>query len=260
MDLVEHDHLTGLAYSPPPSGRRMTTLGWLLDTIRRRRAGRVVLSSLTGMLFVAGAGMFAFPFFTDIYTNEFLQRSLEDEFASITVDSFEDWEAQVANQQGAALTKIAIPAIGLETLVVEGTSPAALRAGAGHYPNTPLPGQDGNVAIAGHRTTYGRPFNEIDRLRPGDTIWLATPVGDHRYEVVAPPDSWVDQDGVKGYPYITLPTDWNVIDQTSVKSLTLTSCHPKGSAAQRIIVRAQLVESLPPGSYEAQKASAAARS
>lgn len=256
MDVNESEP-QGLAYAPPQPGRRTTTLGWMLDSIRRRRSGRILLSSLTGILFLTGAGMFAYPFFTDIYTNEFLQRSLEDEFESITVDSFEEWKAQVSNQQGAALTKIAIPAIGLETLVVEGTSPDALRAGAGHYPNTPLPGQDGNVAIAGHRTTYGRPFNQMDRLRPGDTIWLATPIGDYRYEVVAYPSNWVDDDGQAGYPYITRPTNWDVIGATPAPSLTLTSCHPKGSARQRIIVRAQLMERLEPGSYEAQKTTSA---
>ncbi|MDX1511917.1 MAG: class E sortase [Nitriliruptorales bacterium] len=216
-----------------------------------------MLSSLTGLLFLSGAGMFAYPFFTDIYTNQFLQKSLEEEFDAITVDSFEEWEAQVSNQQGMALTKIVIPAIGVETLVVEGTSPDALRAGAGHYPNTPLPGQNGNVAIAGHRTTYGKPFNQIDVLDAGDTIWLITPVGDYRYTVVKYPDSWTDLDGQAGYPYITRPTDWDVIAPTAVPSLTLTSCHPKGSARERIIVRAELTEKLPPGSWESQQSTPA---
>ena len=81
--------------------------------------------------------------------------------------------------------RIAIEDIELETLVVEGTSAAALRAGAGHYPSSPLPGEVGNVAIAGHRTTYGRPFNRLDELDAGADIWLSTPVGDYRYEVVA---------------------------------------------------------------------------
>ena len=61
-----------------------------------------------------------------------------------------------------------IPALNVDTVVVEGTGATALRAGAGHYPNTPLPGEEGNVAIAGHRTTYGKPFANLDRLAVGD--------------------------------------------------------------------------------------------
>ena len=66
---------------------------------------------------------------------------------------------------------------------MEGTSASALRAGAGHYPQTPLPCEGGNVAIAGHRTTYGKPFANVDRLAKGDVIVLETPVGSCTYEV-----------------------------------------------------------------------------
>ena len=72
-------------------------------------------------------------------------------------------------------------------MVVEGTGASALRAGAGHYPNTPLPGEEGNVAIAGHRTTYGKPFANLDRLKPGDEIILETPVGKYTYKVSRDP-------------------------------------------------------------------------
>jgi sortase A len=116
---------------------------------------------------------------------------------------------------------------------------AGRRAGAGHYPNTPLPGQDGNVAIAGHRTTYGKPFNRVDELNVGDRIWLITPVGEYEYEV--------SKD-----PWVTGPRDWSVIEPTSAPSLTLTTCHPKGSAAERLIVRAELVDSHRVGTYRAQ--------
>ena len=58
-----------------------------------------------------------------------------------------------------------IPVLGVDVVVVEGTTASALRAGAGHYPETPLPCELGNVGIAGHRTTYGKLFNQIDRLK-----------------------------------------------------------------------------------------------
>src|SRR5439155_8227966 len=75
----------------------------------------------------------------------------------------------------------------VDVVVVEGTTPSALKAGAGHYPGTPLPCEDGNVAIAGHRTTYGKPFANIDQLRTGDLITLDTPVGSCIYEVSGDP-------------------------------------------------------------------------
>ena len=98
---------------------------------------------------------------------------------------------------------------------------SALRAGAGHYPQTPLPCEPGNVAIAGHRTTYGKPFHNLDLLKPGDTIVLETPIGSCTYKMVPP-------------PFIVAPTDTSVVDPTPVPTLTLTTCHPKGSARQRL--------------------------
>lgn len=242
----------GFEMPEPVRQRRTSASGFLLDAFRRRRSGRALLSALTGILFLSGAGMFAYPFFTDLYTEQVVQNRLEDEFDRIQVQTFEEWEAEIVGATGKPLTKIVMPDIGVETLVVEGTSPAALRAGAGHYPNTPLPGQVGNVAIAGHRTTFGRPFNRVDELEQGAVVWLVTPVGDFEYRVSAPPDGWVDGNGNPANPYITDPKDWSVIAPTANATLTLTTCHPKGSAKERLIVRAELVESHPPGYYDTQ--------
>jgi sortase A len=225
----------GFAMADPVTDERSSAFGFLLDAVRHRPVGRHFLSGVIAVLFISGAGMFTYPFFTDVYTNQFVQDRLATEFDRVEVESFDDWEA--ALEPGRPLTKIAIPDLGVETLVVHGTSPQVLRAGAGHYPNTPLPGQAGNVGIAGHRTTYGKPFNRIDELQPGDPVWLATPVGDFEYEV--------SRD-----PWITGPKDWSVVESTIEPSLTLTTCHPKGSAAQRLIVRAELVRSHPPGKYD----------
>ncbi len=111
--------------------------------------------------------------------------------------------------------------------MVEGTGASALRAGAGHYPNTPLPGEEGNVAIAGHRTTYGKPFANLDHLAVGDQIVLETPIGRHVYRVARA-------------PFVVSNTDYSVISQTPGHTLTLTTCHPKGSARQRLVVRAEM--------------------
>lgn len=130
-------------------------------------------------------------------------------------------------------------------MVVEGTSASALRAGAGHYPATPLPGEEGNVAIAGHRTTYGRPFHDTDKIMPGDEIVLETPLGRSVYRALPPPPGarqFDVPDGAAGF--VVDSHDWTPIANTPGRTtLTLTSCHPTGSAKYRLIVEAELVES-----------------
>ena len=269
---MHEDHL---GFDVEPASRRSTPSGFLLDALRQRPAGNRALSVLVALLFTAGIGMFVYPFVTDVYTGTVVQDRLADEFERTTfaVESVEDWKAQVSGQTGAAVTRIVIDDIDVETLVVEGTSAAALRAGAGHYPSSPLPGEVGNVAIAGHRTTYGRPFNRLDELDAGSEIWLVTPVGDHRYEIVAdlPSDqcrSTASQERPDAAGCITGPRDWQVVQQPGDGGqgfdadpdggwLTLTTCHPKGSAAERLVVRARLVESLPAGSWQASRSSEA---
>jgi sortase A len=121
---------------------------------------------------------------------------------------------------------LSIPAIDLQQVIVNGTTVNDLRLGPGHYLGTPLPGEAGNVAIAGHRTTWGRPFRNLDHLKRGDQIVISTPRADVLYRV-----DWTR---------IVAPTDLSVIGPTGTNSLTLTTCHPAYSAAQRLIVRAEL--------------------
>lgn len=222
-----------------PRGRA----AYILDAMRTRPGARRALSTLSILLFLAGAGMFAFPFATDIYADRMLQRPLEEEFGT---DEMRDRYAAGGVESGDPLTRIIIPRLGVDTMVVEGTSQAALRAGAGHYPNTPLPGEAGNVAIAGHRVTYGRPFNRMDELRVGDEIKLETPLAMHTYRVVAHPGD-AEAPCPSGACWVTDPHDWEVVSETPGSMLTLTTCHPKGSARQRLILRAELVDSVDRG-------------
>ncbi len=240
----------GFAMPDPVEHEGSKPVAFLLDAIRFRRAGRQAVTGLVVLLFLAGAGMFTYPFFTDVYTHQIVQQRLADEYGDVgrSVETYDQWRAGL--QQGRPLTRIVIPSLSVDTLVVEGTSPEALRAGAGHYPNTALPGRNGNVAIAGHRTTYGKPFNELDRLKPGDRVWLLTPVGDYEYSLSEAPDGW------NSNPYITHPKDWSVIQPTAQPSVTLTTCHPKGSAAQRMVARAVLVDSHPAGWFAGQQQAA----
>lgn len=196
--------------------------------ISPQRATRLrrILTACAALLAVGGASLLAYPFATDLWAAR-LQSGLAGGLSA----SAADYSAGKI-RPGEALTRLEIPELDVDVVVVEGTSLSALRAGAGHYPASALPGEAGNVAIAGHRTTYGRPFNRMDELAPGDKVILTTPVGRHVYEIT-------------GDPFIVEPTDWSPIEDFPARGsfLTLTSCHPEGSAAYRIVARARLVRS-----------------
>ena len=129
---------------------------------------------------------------------------------------------------GGVLGVIEIPKIEVKDYIVAGVRTSDLDKGVGHYPFTPLPGQTGNVAIAGHRTTHGEPFNHLDRLVAGDEIVVTTVQGQFVYSVV----------GTK----IVDPTDFTVLYGDAEHSqLTLTTCHPRYSQKQRLVVSAELV-------------------
>ena len=137
-------------------------------------------------------------------------------------------------EDGNAVSRIIIPAIKIDEIVVEGTDVDALRKGPGHYSWTPMPGQPGNASIAGHRTTYGAPFANIGNLRPGDRITAQTAQGEFVYEVL-PQDL-----PTKGY-LIVSPDRVDLLRDKGNNLLTLTSCHPRFSNRQRIVVQAKLL-------------------
>lgn len=198
----------------------------LITILRRSRVARFGLSALSVLLFLSAVGLLGYPVYTNFYQNR-VQTRLEKQIAS--PEHIQRYKSG-AIEDGDALTRIKIPAINVDVVVVEGTSASALRAGAGHYPKTPLPCAAGNVGIAGHRTTYGKPFANVDRLKAGDVIILETPIGSCTYEV-------------SKAPFVTTPTDFTVVgDDPSTHALTLTTCHPKGSAKERLVVKATLTK------------------
>jgi len=160
--------------------------------------------------------------------------------SSTTTTSTEPPTTTVAPVQlpanGDAVAHISISKIGLDAYVVEGVDVADLRKGPGHYPGTPLPGQEGNAAIAGHRTTYGAPFGDLDQLAPGDEMQLQTVQGTFQYRV-------------DHAPFAVDPSDRDVLQPQpdparpgrDRATLTLTTCNPKYSAAERLIVTGTLV-------------------
>jgi sortase A len=130
---------------------------------------------------------------------------------------------------GQAIDHLVIPAIGVNKFVVEGTAEADLSEGPGHYAGTPYPGQDGNAAIAGHRTTYGAPFFRLGDLAVGDPIYITDLTGHTWIYKVVRPD------------VVVSPSDVAVLDPTSFPQLTLTTCNPIFSATSRLVVFARLV-------------------
>lgn len=208
-------------------GRTRSAAGMLTDSLRHRPGPRRALAGFSILLMLGGVGLFTYPFGTNLYA-DWRQSKLEEEFEDPGIRA-----AYVTRTiaPGDALTRIRIPRLEVDAIVVEGTSPSALRAGAGHYLETALPCERGNAGIAGHRTTYSKPFANLQDLRKGDLIVVATPVGRCTYRVTK-------------RPWITRPDDFAVLDQAGGSSvLTLTTCNPPGSAVERMIVRAELVSS-----------------
>ncbi len=197
----------------------------LVEALRTRPWARRGLSLVSVVLLLGGLGLVGYPFFTNVYQGQVQDRLVRQIASPELKQAYRERKVQY----GDSLTRIRIPRLGVDAVVVEGTTPSALRAGAGHYPQTALPCDEGNVAIAGHRTTYGRPFGNLDQLRTGDTIELSTPLGSCTYRL--------HRD-----PFVTEPTDLGVLEPGPERMVTLTTCHPKGSAAKRLIVQATWVK------------------
>jgi len=219
--------------------RAAGAFAFVMGCIPRRKSGRRALTVLTVLMAFAGVALLSYPVVTDFWAHA-RQNNLNKQFASKQmIDLYRKNEIKI----GGALTRLVIDKMGacptckVNVIVVQGISGNALRAGAGHYPQTALPGDQGNVAIAGHRTGFGEPFRHLDALRPGDLVVLTTPIGKYTYQVLAPP--------VDGHanPWITHDKDVSVLYPTIDAELTLTTCDPPHTSKNRLIVRAKLIKS-----------------
>ena len=144
-----------------------------------------------------------------------------------TTTVFHSKRPQLRMKAGQAIGVIRIPKIHLTKYLVEGTAVEDLKHGPGHYAGTKLPGEPGLAAIAGHRTTYGNPFFDLDKMRAGDEIIVASQLGVFRYKTL-------DLKVVK-------PSDSAVLDDKGGRNLlVLTTCHPKFSASRRLVLTAEL--------------------
>lgn len=223
------------------------------DTIgrpHRRKPRRLVRwIGLAGRAFVAGGVMLllftAYMLWgTGVYTKQ-AQRDAARSLASkpvVTDAELSSGEIPAARPKhrpelGEPLFTVKIPTIGVDTVVVQGVDQESLRKGVGHFPDcadgangecldgTRYPGESGNVALSGHRTTYGAPFFRLNELKENDVIDIVS--GRARYRYRMREQKVVDP--VEGF---------STVEQHGRDELTLTTCHPRFSAAQRLIVHA----------------------
>jgi len=200
---------------------------------------RSALSALGAILTGAGVLILLFVAYqlwgTGLYTSR-QQDSLRSQFKqkaqvaqsgpSTTSTTIDPLHLPPPPPSGESVANIRIPKIGVDKYVVQGVGLTDLRKGPGHYPQTPLPGEQGNAAIAGHRTTYGAPFNRLDELAAGDDVLVTTLKGSFTYKVAT--------------THVVKPDQVEVLDPTPTPTLTLTTCNPKYSASQRLVVVANL--------------------
>ncbi len=171
-----------------------------------------------------------------------LQDDLAEQFASPTLPSpaASAPAPDTTPELGDALALLYMPALGEEWAVVEGVGRSDLKKGPGHYPDSAMPGAVGNFAVAGHRTTYGSPFADIGELDTGDHIVAQTASGWFVYQV---DDSEIVRPAQSD---VIAPVPKEPGAEPTEARITLTTCHPRFSAAQRLIVYGTLVESRTP--------------
>lgn len=216
-----------------------------------RTTGDLVRTGVRGVgqaLITLGVVMLLFVVYTLYITNIFaardqkaLNNDLERSWISqqqVPVTPGEAAPVAIKPGIGEAFARIYVPAIGVgmgdPKAVVEGVATDDLKKGPGHLPGTALPGEVGNLVISGHRTTYGAPFNKLDQVDPGDEIIIETATSYFTYTMTS-------REIVKPSQYeVTFPVPHERDAKPVKKLITLTTCNPKYSAKQRLIVYGEL--------------------
>ena len=137
--------------------------------------------------------------------------------------------AEKQNRVKSPLGYIIIPKLGVNVVMVQGDynyKGSYLKEGPGHWPESRFPGQGGNFVLSGHRTTYGKPFEKLNELQPGDQIKLVLPYAEVYYTVTR--------------QFVVLETDTSPGDDQGVEMTTLMACHPPHRATERIVVQAEM--------------------
>jgi len=179
---------------------------------------------VTLLIGLAAIGYYGYVFFE---ARRYQAQELEALSQIQTEPSTTRVEPRIQPQPGSLVGRVEIPRIGLSSAILEGIDAKTLRRGLGHIPGTALPGESGNMGVAGHRDTFFRPLQGI---RPDDTIRLITVNGSYEYKV--------------GSIEVVEPHETRVLSPSSDSVLTLVTCYPfyyVGPAPKRFIVRAQRV-------------------
>jgi sortase A len=134
---------------------------------------------------------------------------------------------RLSSDDGDAIARLRVPRLGINIVVIDGTDAGDLRRGPGRHRETFMPGEGKLVYVAGHRTTYGAPFSDIDRLEPGDTVTVELPYGSIEYRVTS--------------HRIVDDNDLSVLESREREELVLQACHPRFFASQRYLVYARPV-------------------
>lgn len=192
------------------------------------------------LLLTAGVLLAALAFYLLVWTNvqtAAAQENLLQEFRSQQSTPGSDAERET----GDGLNVLHIPRLGDDWswVVVEGVDLKTLNKAPGHFPETALPGQVGNYAVAGHRATHGEPFAHLDRLVEGDKVHVETADGWFTYQV-----TW-SRIIAPTHTEILAPVAGKPGQKATAKTLTLVTCHPRWGSSERLVVGAQLVEERP---------------
>ena len=217
------------------------------STERRSSPTRRIFSIVGEILVTAGLVLLLFVGWQLYWTDVLAARAQADTRDELLLEwnlapVGDEIKTDINTTVGQPFGLLYVPALGdraWDIPIVEGTEHSLLSQGVGHHKDTALPGQVGNFAIAGHRTTYGAPFVEIAELQPGDPVIVETKHGWFVYElnndkIISPNDGWV-LDPVPGKPDAT----------PKKKLLTMYACHPMYSAAQRYVWFGELVGEYP---------------
>lgn len=221
----EEPHRAAISTKVSPAPAEFNGCPHTSDNTSVAKPGRLL--RITGNIFLA-AGFVVLAYVawllwgTGIYTSR-AQGQLREDISVRIQDPRSGELSRTRVLPGDALALLRIPKIDMDVVVIEGTDIRDLKKGPGHYRDTAYPWEDdGKVAIAGHRTTYGAPFWSLDKLRRGDRISLATEFGTFDYRVSRTRE--------------VVPTETAILQQTKEPTLVLTTCTPRFSAAKRLII------------------------
>ena len=253
LDLASLTRTTGRAPSqvqPDPGSSRVQS------TTTRPERWRTVVRTLGEVFVTAGFALLLFVVY-ELYVTDLIADRRQDELSQ---QLYDEWEregnaAEISTDVdfGKAMAVIRIPRLGEDyrRVVLEGTTEDVLRQGPGHYAETALPGEQGNFSLAGHRVGKGSPFLDLYKMRPGDPIVVETATTWLVYRVLGTPSTGEFTGDPSGIPGMQIVSPWDVEVIAPVPGgaadgeptgayLTLTTCHPKFSAEQRLIIHAEL--------------------